>query len=59
MAGTLLEGTIQVAASVLLSVSGSSKLKLAELDAVVRTVLASAGPDASFVFGAGAAEPRR
>ena len=53
MAATLLEGRIEGATSVLLSVAGSSKLKLAELDAVVRTVLASAGPDANLVFGMG------
>ena len=39
------------ARSILLNVSGSRKLKLAELDEVAKTVLATAGQDANVVFG--------
>jgi len=51
MAATLLEGRMEGATSILLNVSGSRKLKLAELDAVAETVLAAAGQDAKVAFG--------
>lgn len=51
MAATLLEDRIQGARSILVNVSGSRKLKLAELDAVAQTVLAATGGDANLVFG--------
>jgi len=51
MAATLLEARMEGARSILLNVSGSRKLKLAELDEVARTVLATAGQDANVVFG--------
>jgi cell division protein FtsZ len=37
--------------SILVNVSGSNKLRLAEVDAVTETVLAAAGRDANIVFG--------
>jgi cell division protein FtsZ len=52
MAATLLEGRVDGATSILVNVSGSQKLKLAELDAVVKTVLSSA-PGANLAFGMG------
>jgi len=51
MAATLLEARMEGARSILLNVSGSRKLKLAELDEVAKTVLATAGQDANVVFG--------
>jgi cell division protein FtsZ len=42
---------MQGAKSVLVNVSGSRSLKLAELDAVAETVLAATGKDANFQFG--------
>jgi len=51
MAATLLEARMEGATSILLNVSGSRKLKLAELDEVAKTVLATAGQDANVVFG--------
>jgi cell division protein FtsZ len=51
MATTLLETRMEGAKSVLVNVSGSRKLKLAELDAVAKTVLAGAGRNANLVFG--------
>jgi cell division protein FtsZ len=51
MATTLLEGRMQGAASVIVNVSGSRKLKLREIDDVARTVAAAAGRGANVVFG--------
>lgn len=51
IAATLLERRMQGAKSVLVNVSGSRSLKLAELDAVAETVLAATGKDANFQFG--------
>jgi cell division protein FtsZ len=51
IAATLLERRMQGAKSVLVNVSGSRSLKLAELDAVAETVLAATGRDANFQFG--------
>lgn len=51
MAATLLETRMEGANSILVNVSGSRKLRLAELDAVAKTVLAAAGRDASLMFG--------
>ena len=51
IAATLLERRMQGARSVLVNVSGSRSLKLAELDAVAETVLAAAGKDANLQFG--------
>lgn len=51
MAATLLEARMEGARSILLNVSGSRKLKLAEVDEVARTVRAVAGQDANIVFG--------
>lgn len=51
MAATLLEARMDGARSILLNVSGSRKLKLAEVDEVAQTVRATAGQDANIVFG--------
>lgn len=51
MAATLLEARMEGARSILLNVSGSRKLKLAEVDEVAHTVRAAAGQDANLVFG--------
>jgi cell division protein FtsZ len=51
MAATLLEARMEGARSILLNVSGSRKLKLAEVDEVAQTVRATAGQDANIVFG--------
>jgi cell division protein FtsZ len=51
VAATHLEGRMKAATSVLVNVSGSRKLRLAELDAVTETVLSDAGRDANLVFG--------
>jgi cell division protein FtsZ len=51
MAATLLEARMEGARSILLNVSGSRKLKLAEVDEVANTVRATAGQDANIVFG--------
>ncbi|MGH2488316.1 MAG: cell division protein FtsZ [Candidatus Limnocylindria bacterium] len=51
MAATLLEAQMEGARSILLNVSGSRKLKLAEVDEVAHTVRATAGQDANIVFG--------
>jgi cell division protein FtsZ len=48
---THLEARMSAASSVLVNVTGSRKLRLAELDAVTETVLASAGRNANMVFG--------
>ncbi len=51
MAATLLEARMEGAGSILLNVSGSRKLRLAEVDEVANTVRAVAGQDANLVFG--------
>jgi len=51
VAGTHLEGRMSAASSVLVNVTGSRKLRLAELDAVTDTVLGAAGRNANLVFG--------
>jgi cell division protein FtsZ len=51
IAATLLQRRMQGAKSVLVNVSGSRGLKLAELDAVAETVLAATGKDANLQFG--------
>jgi cell division GTPase FtsZ len=51
IAATLLERRMQGAKSVLVNVSGSRSLKLAELDAVAETVLAATGKGANLQFG--------
>ncbi|MGZ6371824.1 MAG: cell division protein FtsZ [Candidatus Limnocylindria bacterium] len=51
IAATLLQRRMQGAKSVLVNVSGSRSLKLAELDAVAETVLAATGKDANLQFG--------
>jgi cell division protein FtsZ len=51
VAGTHLEGRMSAASSVLVNVTGSRKLRLAELDAVTETVLGAAGHNANLVFG--------
>jgi cell division protein FtsZ len=51
IAATLLERRMQGATSVLVNVSGSRSLKLAELDAVAETVLGATGKDANLQFG--------
>ena len=48
---TLLERRMQGATSVLVNVSGSRSMKLAELDAVAETVLAATSKDANLQFG--------
>jgi cell division protein FtsZ len=51
MAATHLEARMKGATSLLVNVSGSRKLRLAELDAVTEAVLSDAGRDANLVFG--------
>jgi len=51
IAATLLQRRMQGATSVLVNVSGSRSLKLAELDTVAETVLAATGKDANLQFG--------
>lgn len=51
MAATLLEADMEGARSILLNVSGSRRLKLAEVDEVAHTVRAAAGQDVNIVFG--------
>jgi cell division protein FtsZ len=51
IAATLLQRRMQGAKSVLVNVSGSRGLKLAELDAVAETILAATGKDANLQFG--------
>jgi cell division protein FtsZ len=51
MAATLLEGRMGGAASVIVNVGGSRKLKLREIDDVARTVNAAVGRGANIVFG--------
>jgi cell division protein FtsZ len=51
MAATRLEETIRGARSVLVNVSGSRKLRLAELDAVAETILAATGRETNLIFG--------
>jgi cell division protein FtsZ len=51
MAATLLEGRLEGASSVLVNVSGSRKLRLSEVDAVVETVLSASGRDTNLMFG--------
>jgi cell division protein FtsZ len=51
IAATLLQRRMQGAKSVLVNVSGSRSLKLAELDAVAETLLAATGKDADLQFG--------
>jgi len=51
MASALPGGSKAGPSSVLVNLSGSNKLRLAEVDAVTDTVLAAAGRDASIVFG--------
>lgn len=51
IAATLLESGLEGATSIVLNVTGSRKLRLAELDAVSAEVLAASNPDANIVFG--------
>jgi cell division protein FtsZ len=51
MAATLLNGRLKGASSVLVNVTGSRKLRLSEVDAVVETVLAASGRDTNLMFG--------
>ena len=51
MASTMLEGRLKGARSVLINVTGSRKLRLSEVDAVVETVLAASGPETNLMFG--------
>jgi cell division protein FtsZ len=51
VAATHLNTPMATAASVLVNVTGSRKLRLAELDAVTETVLAATGRSANLVFG--------
>jgi len=51
MATALPAGSKAGPSSVLVNLSGSNKLRLAEVDAVTDTVLAAAGRDANIVFG--------
>jgi cell division protein FtsZ len=51
VAATHLDARMTSATSVLVNVTGSRKLRLAELDAVTETVLAAAGRNANLVFG--------
>jgi cell division protein FtsZ len=53
IAATRLDDGIRGARSVLVNVSGSRKLRLAELDAVAETVLAATGRDTNLIFGVG------
>ena len=51
MASTMLEGRLKGARSVLINVTGSRKLRLSEVDAVVETVLAASGRETNLMFG--------
>lgn len=51
IAATLLEDRIRGAGSVLVNVSASRKLRLAELDAVAQTITEATGRDTNLVFG--------
>jgi cell division protein FtsZ len=51
MATALPAGSTVGSSSVLVNLSGSNKLRLAEVDAVTDTVLAATGKDANIVFG--------
>ena len=51
MASTMLEGRLKGASSVLINVTGSRKLRLSEVDAVVETVLAASGRETNLMFG--------
>ena len=51
MAATRLDERIRGARSVLVNVSGSQKLRLAELDAVAETILATTGRETNLTFG--------
>lgn len=51
IAATLLGRRMEGATSVLVNVSGSRSLKLAELDAVAETLLSATGKDANLIFG--------
>ena len=51
MASTHLDGRLKGASSVLINVSGSRKLRLSEVDAVVETVLAATGRETNLMFG--------
>jgi cell division protein FtsZ len=51
MAAGGLDGRMQGAASIIVNVGGSRKLKLREIDDVARTVIAAAGRGANIVFG--------
>jgi cell division protein FtsZ len=53
IAATRLDDGIRGAPSVLVNVSGSRKLRLAELDAVAETVLAATGRETNLIFGVG------
>jgi cell division GTPase FtsZ len=52
MAGPLIEGRMDGATQVLLNVTGSSNMSLAELTAAADEVRAAAHPDANIIFGA-------
>ena len=52
MGGPLIEGRMDGATSILLNVTGSSNMSLAELTAAADEVRASAHPDANIIFGA-------
>ena len=51
MASTMLEGRLKGARSVLINVTGSRKLRLSEVDAVLETVLAASGRETNLMFG--------
>ena len=53
IAATRMDDGIRGARSVLVNVSGSRKLRLAELDAVAETVLAATGRETNLIFGVG------
>ena len=53
IAATRLDDGIRGARSVLVNVSGSRKLRLAELDAVAETILAATGRETNLTFGVG------
>jgi cell division protein FtsZ len=52
MGGPLIEGRMEGATSILLNVTGSSNMSMAELTAAADEVRASAHPDANIIFGA-------
>jgi cell division GTPase FtsZ len=52
MGGPLIEGRMEGATSILLNVTGSSNMSLAEMTAAADEVRASAHPDANIIFGA-------